>query len=85
MVLEGTCVNLDQFHECKEVIGREGYLVSSSRGHKVRPEVSAGKEAWRSFLLGCKFLRIDETEEEKKPKQIGRPPGPAWYRRQMES
>jgi hypothetical protein len=85
MILEGTCANLDQFYECKEVIEREGYIMSSERGHKVRPEVQAGKEAWRSFLLGAKFLRIDETEEEKKPKKIGRPPGPSWYRREIES
>lgn len=84
-ILQGTCANLDQFHECKEVIEREGYVMSSERGHKVRPEAGAMRESWRSFLMGCKFLRLDETESEKTPKAVGRPPGPAWYRRESES
>ena len=77
IILETVCMNLDEYHNCREILSREGYVISSSRGNKFRPEVVAGKEAYRSFLMGCKFLHIDE-EEEKEKKPVGHPVENRW-------
>ena len=76
MILETVAMNLDEYHACRETLSREGYIMASPRGNKYRPEVQAGKEAFRSFLMGCKFLKIDHEETEKKP--VGHPVENRW-------
>jgi len=71
-------MNLDTFHACREIITTSGYVMSSSRGNKQRPEVMAEKEAWRSFLAGCRFLHIDDSGAEEKRPMIGRPVCDRW-------